>query len=622
MALAGRIWRLLVGIKDALALLALLVFFAALFMLLSSAPDARDNRGGALLLDLNGSVTEQPTAMDPRDLLSGAAPVAEYRLRDVVRALEAAAGDDDIKAVVLDLDSFGGAGFANLQRIGDALQKAKAAKKRVLAFATGYSDSSYALAAHADEVWLDPMGAVLFTGPGGSRPYFKGLAEKLGATVNVYRVGKYKSFVEPYTRSEASPEAKLEDQQLYDALWSEWLADVAKARPKAKVALMANEPAARIAAQSGEFAKAALADGLVDRLGDRTAFGNRVAELTGRDDDGAPGDFNASTLSSYIAANPEEAGSEAIGIITIAGDIVDGHAPAGTAGGETISGLIHDALAKEEMKALVIRVNSPGGSAFASERIRRAILEVKAKKIPVVVSMGNVAASGGYWVAMTGDTVFADPATITGSIGVFSVFPTFENSLPKIGVTADGIQTTPLSGQPDLLRGTNATTDALMQAGVEDIYRRFTTMVAEQRKLPLAKVEEIAQGRVWSGGTARQIGLVDRFGSLDDAIAEAAKLAKVDADDIRRVWIEPQGGFVSGLLGGLVKLQPAPVPTDIFTRLVREQQALTMTAMLDAQAVAQGPAVQVRCITCPASRPHPGWQSAANRLTGASRLFR
>ncbi len=611
MIFAGKAWRLLVGIKDGLVLVFMLLFFAALFFALKSSPDPRANRGGALLLALSGSIAEQPEAADPRDVLTGAAPTGEqFRLRDVLQALEAAKGDDDIKTVVLDLDGFAGGGQVDLQRIGLALDGIRAAKKPVLAFATGYSDDAYLLAAHSSEVWLDPMGAVFFTGPGGSQPYFKGLADRLGVNVHVYRVGKYKSFVEPYIRDAASPEAKQESQVLADALWEDWQADVNKARPKAKVVAMAGDPVEQVTAAKGDLAKAALANGIVDKLADRTAFGARVAQLAGNDDEDTPGAFNSSELSAYVDANPESTSGDEIGIITVAGEIVDGEAPAGSAGGDTIVGLLHSALSERDLKALVLRVDSPGGSAFAAEQIRRALLEVKAAKIPVVVSMGNVAASGGYWVAMTGDKVIAEPSTITGSIGVFSILPTFERTAAKIGVTSDGVVTTPLSGQPDLLRGTNAAGDAMMQAGVEDIYRRFTEMVAEKRKLPLAKVQEIAQGRVWSGGAARQLGLVDQFGGIDEAVVEAAKLAKLESSDAQRVYLETQSSWFDGLLGRLIGVHAKAPRTDAFTHMIHARQGKFLAALRDASRIAQGPAIQVRCTECPVSAPAQQWRAA------------
>lgn len=607
MSFASKAWRLLVAIKDGLVLIFMLLFFGVLFAMLSAGPNPAAGEDGTLYLALNGTVVEQPAEADPRELLTGAAPaMRQYRLRDLVHALETAAKDDAIKTVVLDLDGFAGGGQVALSRVGEAIDVVRKAKKPVLAFATGYGDDAYQLAAHASEIWVDPMGAALIAGPGGSRPYFKGLAEKLGVTARVYRVGKFKSFVEPYVLDKASPEAKAASQELADAMWTDWKAHVAAARPKAKIDAITTDPAGMVDANGKNFAQAALASGLVDKLGDWTAFAAAVTKASGAEvDESAPVDaFPHSTLDQYIAANPHPTGGDVIGIATVAGEIVDGDAPMGTAGGETISRLILDAIANDDLKALVLRVDSPGGSALASEKIRQAVLEAKKKKIPVVISMGNVAASGGYWVSMTGDKVFAEPATITGSIGVFGLIPTFENAIPKAGISADGVATTPLSGQPDILRGTNETTDRLIQGGVEDIYRRFTTMVAEKRKLPLSRVEEIAQGRVWDGGSARQLGLIDAFGSLDDAIAEAARLAKIDADDVERRYLEPEPDFLSSLLSGLAAPQEsASVRRDIFSVLVAQEQAMMMTGLIDGTRILTGPVVQTRCMACDASAP-------------------
>jgi protease IV len=612
----GKAWRVVVAIKDGLVLIFMLMFFAGLYALLSSSPNPGSARGGALLLDMNGTLVEQAEGIDPREALTGNVPTgSQFLLRDVVHALETAAKDDDIKTIIIDLDSFGGGGQAALSRVGDALDIVRRANKPVLAFATGYSDDSYQLAAHASEVWLDPMGATFFTGPGRTQPYFKGLIDKIGATVHIYRTGKFKSFVEPYILDRQSPEARQANQALVDALWSDWQADVAKARPKAKLAAMINDPAGAVTTSGGNMAKAAIDNGIVDTLGDRIAFGARVAKISGGDDDAAPGNFKNTTLDDYVAANPPRASGDKIGIVTVAGEIVDGYAPSGTAGGDSIAELVGDAVAEQDLKALVIRVDSPGGSALASERIRLAIEAAKAKGIPVVTSMGNVAASGGYWVAMAGDTVFAEPSTITGSIGVFGILPTFEKAIGKAGITADGVTTTPLSGQPDILRGTNAATDALLQAGVSDIYRRFTTLVATKRKLSISRVEEIAQGRVWDGGTARQIGLIDSFGSLDDAVAEAAKRAKIAPGDEARLYLEPQTSFLSGLIGSFVLAQAAPDRSDIFTRLIRRQQALAATGFHDAARVLSGPAVQVRCMECAAPVPTRNWQSLFSLLS-------
>ncbi len=601
MEFAKSAWRILVAIKDGLALVLLLIFFGVLYVLLTSSPNPNAARDGALMLSLNGSIVEQQESLDPMAALTGALPASgQVLLRDVVHALETAAKDDDVKVVVLDLDSFWGGGQASLTRVAEALDTVRKANKPVLAFASAYSDDAYLLASHANEIWLDPMGAAMFAGPGGSRPYFKGLIDKLGVNARVYRVGKFKSFVEPYTLSQQSPEARSADQALAGALWSQWQENVSKARPKAKLSNYINTPAAVLAANGNDMSKAALATGIVDKLGDKTAFAKRVALIAGKEESDPADTYNGTLMEDYVANNPPSERGEQIGIITVAGDIVDGEAPSGMAGGDTISNLILDAIAEDEMKALVVRIDSPGGSALASEKIRSAIAEARAKGLPVVASMGDVAASGGYWVAMGADKVFAEPSTITGSIGVFGIIPTFENTLSKAGVSADGITTTPLSGQPDILRGTNAEADKVIQGGIESTYARFLALAAGNRKMTVERVNEVAQGRVWDGGSARQLGLVDAFGSLDEAVEEAARRAKVDVDDVARVYLEPESTGLLDAIAGVIGVRAhVAQPRDIYSRLIALQQADMATGLRDGFQVLTGPAIQVRCLGCP-----------------------
>ena len=605
MKLVRGAWKVLVGVKDMLVLLFMLLFFGLLFVALSASPNPAAVSAGALVLDLDGSIVEQPAETDPLAAFAGGEVTTESRLRDVVHALETAATDDRIKTVVLDLDRFAGGGQVALADVGAALDKVRAAKKPVLAYATGYSDDAYQLAAHASEVWLNPMGLALFTGPGGSRLYYKGLIDKLGVTTHVYKVGTYKSAVEPYIRADQSPEAREANAALASALWAGWLAEVKKARPQAKIAEFVATPDAMIRAQGNDLAKAALAAGLVDKLGDRSDFGKRVAEIAGTDASGPIGNYKHTKFANWIAANPYPTGGDAIGVVTVAGEISDGQAGPGGAGGDTIARLILDGLAKKDLKALVVRIDSPGGSALASEQIRSALLEAKAKGLPIVVSMGSVAASGGYWVSTAGDHVFAEPQTITGSIGVFGIFPTLENALGKIGVTADGVKTTPLSGQPDLYGGTNPQFDAVMQASVEGIYTRFLGIVSAARKLPTAEVDRIGQGRVWDGGTARQLKLVDGFGSLDTAIAEAAKRAKLDPAKVHAVYLEKPPSFLATLLKGWgEEEEDAGAPAaDLLTRMAHERLVLAQKAVTDARMLAEGPAIQVRCLECGAGAP-------------------
>ncbi len=602
-------WRVLVGVKDALALLFLLLFFGACFTLLSISPNPGDARGGALLLDLDGVIVEQPEESDPLALLAGGvAQFGQYRARDVIHALDTAAKDDGIKAVVLNLDGFLGGGQVVLQDVAEALDRVRAANKPVLAYATGYSDDGYLLAAHASEIWLNPMGSVAFAGPGGNQLYYKGLFDRLGVNIHVYRVGKFKSFVEPYTLAGQSDEARAAQQALADALWSDWQAHVGKARPKANFAAILADPAA--AATDGDLANTSLRLGLVDKLGDETAFARRIATLTGSNANLGPADFNRSDLDGYLAVNPVGVGGGSVGIVTIAGNIVDGEAPGGSAGGDTIERLIHRAASDDGIKALVVRVDSGGGSALAAEKMRAALDTVRARGKPVVVSLGNIAASGGYWVALGGDRVFAEPATVTGSIGVFGIIPTFERTLAQYGVTSDGVRTTPLSGQPDILAGTTPELDRLIQAGIESTYRRFVNLVAAKRGMTPARADEIAQGRVWDGGSARQLGLVDAFGSLDEAVAEAAKRAKIDADDVRRVWIEEQPDFLTWLLKGVGVEAQRPSPGAIAS-LVRAREGRIAAEIRDAMAVMSGPVVQARCLACP---PPPAAVPARSRL--------
>jgi len=599
MRFAGKVWKLLVGLKDGLVLLFMLAFFGMLYAALSARPTIGRGEHGALLLDLTGPIVEQPAQATAAEVLGGSNAIREYRLRDVVHALETAATDDRVEAVALDLDIFAGGGEPTLADVGEALDHVRKAGKPVLAYATGYDDDSYQLAAHASEVWLNPMGGVLIAGPGGAGLYFKGLMDRLGIKAHVYRAGTYKAAVEPFTRSDMSPEAREALQAVAGGLWESWQQDVKRARPKAQLAAYLADPVGRMTAAGGDMAKAAQALGLVDRIGDRNAFGRRVAEIVGVKDDDVPEGYRTIRYAPWVKANPASDDGGEIGIVTVAGDIVDGEAGLGTAGAETIVKGLEQGLSRGNLKALVLRVDSGGGSALASERIRRAVLDAKARGLPVVVSMGSVAASGGYWVATAGDTIFAEPGTITGSIGVFGILPSFEGTLTKLGLGADGIKTTPLSGEPDVLRGPGPEADRLLQMGVDNVYQRFLGLVSHARKLPVARVDQIAQGRIWDGGTARRLGLVDSFGGLDDAIAEAARRAKLDPEDAEVVWLEKKPGFADELLAGLADEEDQTGARDAFGRIGQRPAALLMRAFADAERVISGPAIQARCLECP-----------------------
>lgn len=594
----GTVWRVLVGIKDGLVLIFMLLFFGLLYAALTARPYAGSVREGALLLDLSGAIVEQPTATKPMDVLTGSPLAQEQRLHDLVHGLEKAASDSRIKAVALDLDSFTGGGQTAIGNVADAIEGVRRAGKPVIAYATAYTDDGYQLAAHASEIWLNPLGGVMIAGPGGSNLYYSGLLDKLGVTANVYRAGAFKAAVEPFTRNDMSPEARESMQALTGSLWENWQQDVLKARPKARIAQYAAAPADRVAEARGDMARAALDAGLVDKIGDRFAFEERMAEVVGEDEEEG---FQNTTLEAWTAANPHGDTMGEIGILTVAGTIVDGEAALGTAGAETIAQALKRGLDSGNLKALVVRVDSPGGSVTGSERIRQAVLEAKAEGLPVVVSMGSVAASGGYWIAMAGDRIFAEPSTITGSIGVFGILPSFEGTLEKLGIGTDGVQTTPLSGEPDLLGGISPEASRILQMGVESTYRRFLTLVSQKRDLSVQEVDRIAQGRVWDGGTAHQLGLVDQFGSLDAAVAEAARRADIDPEDVRVVLLEKDPSFLTELFRTYEGGEAGGAPGDVFSRIAAQPQQLVMRALSDARQILAGPVIQARCLECPSS---------------------
>lgn len=604
MKFAKKVWKLLVAIKDGLALLFLLLFFGLLYVALTTRPGVGTVREGALLLRLDGAVVEEPSRVDPfAQLVTREVPLSEYRARDVARAVRLAAKDDRIKAVVFDLSRFTGGGFVNLQEIGAAMDAVRAAKKPVLTYATAYTDDGVLLAAHASEAWVNPMGGAFVLGPGGSNLYYGRLLEKLKVTAHVFRVGTFKSAVEPYIRNDLSPESREANQALLGALWEQWKADVGKARPKAQIALVSTDPVGWLKASGGDAARAAQAAGLVDRLGSEAEFGQRVAELAGKSTiDTTPGSFAHTPLKTWLAANAPKSPGKAIGVVTIAGEIVDGDAGPGTAGGERIAALLDEAQ-DDNFAALVVRVDSPGGSILASEQIREAIARYKAKGIPVVVSMGNLAASGGYWVSTPATRIFAEPGTITGSIGVFAVIPSFERALADLGITADGVKTTPLSGQPDLVSGLSPEVSAMLQANVENGYARFLNLVAKARGKTPSQIDAIAQGRVWDGGTARQKGLVDEFGGMEEALAYAARAAKLKDGGWHAVYLGEVHDPFSSVLQSLQSDDDSAPPAqgrDWAALAADRQIALVSRAVSEAERMIGTRGLQAYCLECPA----------------------
>ena len=605
MSFARSVWKILVAIKDGLVLLLLLLFFWAIYAALTLRPVAGMVREGALYIPLDGPVVEEKTQLSPTALLlSGEAPQKEYQERDLVRAIESAATDSRIRAVVLDLEQFGGGRQVSLQRIGAAMDKVRAARKPVLVRGMLYGDGTVLLAAHASEAWVDPIGGAAVTGPGGTSLYYKALLDRLKVKAHVFKVGTYKSAVEPFIRQDASPEAKQALSAVYSALWQDWQDDVKRARPKANVALVTQDPVRWLAAANGDAAQAAVNAGLVDKVGDKAAFGARVAQIVGADPAGPDGAFLNTRLGPYLADRAAPSAGKAIAVVTVAGDIVDGKAGPGVAGGDRIADLIDKAAASGKYAGLVVRVDSPGGSVTAAERIRSAIARMKAKgangtPMPVAVSMGSLAASGGYWVSTPADRIFAEPATITGSIGIFAIIPTFEAALEKLGIGTDGVRTTPLAGQPDVFGGLNPQVEAVLQTEIEANYRRFLGLVAASRHKTPDQVDAIAQGRIWDGGTARDIGLVDEFGGLDEAVAWAAR--KAGANQWHAVFLGAGADPWQTLLeqaAGTDSGDAQPVARDLAGRVAMAQSSLAARLSADLDRLLGGQGAQALCLEC------------------------
>lgn len=617
------VWGFLVGVKDALVLLFMLLLFGALWASFSMrTPIAAVPDGAALNIELDGLLVDQATEPTPLALLGGEEVVPEIETAALVQTIDRAAEDPAINRITLDLDRFLGGGLANLESVGAALTRFRAKNKTIEAWATAYSDDSYYLAAHASTIGLDPMGAVALTGPGGSNLYFKDALDKLKVNVEVFRVGTYKSFVEPFTRTGASPEAKAADQVLADDLWASWRSGVQRQRQELDVAALLASWPQRVAGANQSQAELAKGAGLVDEVLSRSAWTARLKKQLGDGDDpDRPGDFKRVEFRDYWAARrPAKPSGPAVAVVHVAGTIVDGEAPSGAAGGDTISQLIEDAIADSDVKALVVRVDSGGGSAMASEQIRLAMQEARARKLPVIASFGPVAASGGYWVGAGADAIFASPSTITGSIGVFGVIPTFEGTLKELGVSTDGVRTTPFSGQPDIVAGLNDPTRALVQGGVEDIYRQFLTLVSTARKMPVAEVAPIAEGRVWSGTRAKELKLVDQYGDLQAAVREAGRRAGLEGEPRVKVMAPPRP-FLVELLSGLEG--DSATPKDALARAVTVSR-LRAAAQVDAAiSVAKGPTVQAHCLTCMGysipARTGPGAVSVGEVLK--ARLF-
>lgn len=550
--LFGFLGKILTAIRHLFTITVVILLISGLSQIASNGVQPIPEEG-ALYLAPSGVLVDQKTLVDPIEQLvyQNTAP-EETLVRDIVDAVNYAQEDDRITHIILDTDYMSGASLSKLQEVGSALKRFKDSGKPIIAVADNYDQNQYFLAAHADTIMLNPLGSTFITGLSSYRSYFKEALDKLNITVNIFRVGQYKSAVEPLMRNSMSNQVKEEAKLLLDDLWQFYTTEVETLRKLDNGAInyyVDNSPNL-LKASSGDASLMAKDFGLVDSLVSRSEIRDYLnTEIPGED-----GEYTSIDMGNYLANKRIEDTTlnntmDRVAVITASGAIMDGQQPEGSIGGDTLANIFNELKNEDTIKAVVLRIDSGGGSAFASEIIRDAIRRVQDAGLPVVVSMSSVAASGGYWIAAEADSILALPTTITGSIGVFGIIPTIDQSLAKLGVYSDGVGTSTFAGMMNIDRPLNEQVKQVIQLSVDDIYARFLTLVAKGRHSTTEEIHKIAQGRVWTGNQALENGLIDQLGDLDDAISVAAELADLDdyQIDFRRKQMDPFEAFISQL---------------------------------------------------------------------------
>ncbi|NRA84705.1 MAG: signal peptide peptidase SppA [Gammaproteobacteria bacterium] len=541
-----------------------LIFFGLIIVLIATGSQQDQQpkvENAALLLNIQGNIVEQKKPENPLEELSqevsgGPASQSETLLSDILFTINNAATDDNIKMMVIDSGSMSHGSIAKLQLIGQAITEFKKSEKPVYAIGGHYNQAQYYLASFADKIFMNHKGMVSIDGFGRYRLYHKSLFDKLKINTHVFRVGTYKSALEPYLRDDMSDAAKKANKSWLGDLWQAYVDDVSQQRgmSNAEFDLNLDSLLASLNQADGDFAQLAIDLNLVDVIDSDFNIISAIAEVVGQSKSGLS--YNKIRLNDYVTANltvSPFAPKANIAVIVAKGTILNGHQPAGTIGGASTSLLLRKARLDDNIKAVVLRIDTGGGSAYASEQIRQEVLALQAAGKPVVASMGSVAASGGYWIAASADTIIAQPTTITGSIGIFGMINTFEDSLASIGVFTDGVETKELAGitiTRDLPQGFKN----LMQRFIEHGYQEFLTLVSTSRNMTMEQVDGIAQGRVWSGAKAYEFGLVDQLGDFDLAIEEAAKLASLDtfSTKVFEKELTPMQEFYRKLTGKVV----------------------------------------------------------------------
>jgi protease-4 len=488
---------------------------------------------GALYLAPSGVLVDQKSYIYPLDSLFADQTMSnqETLVRDIIESIDSAAYDSRITHLVMVTDFLESASVAKLEEISQALMRFKSKGKPIIAVADNFTQSQYFLAAHADEILLNPMGSVLITGIGAYGNYFRNALEKLDIKVHVFRAGDYKSAAEPFLRNNMSAEAKEDISAVINQLWLSYTGKIESLREleKGTIDSLVNNLHSELQATQGDTAKLAYETGLIDYIATRSEMHNYLNSQITND---MHGEFIAIDMPFYIAnirqENSQKQAADKIAVVVAKGTIFDGEQPEGDIGGDTLSQILSDLRYDPQVKAIVLRIDSPGGSAFASDNIRDSLYGQGNQQVPIVVSMGSYAASGGYWIAAEADKIVAMPSTITGSIGVYSMIPTFEKTLGKFGVNSDGVGTTDIADFMQLDRPMSKQAKVILQSSVDHIYDRFINLVATGRDQSPEVIHDIAQGRIWTGQQALERGLVDQLGGLNEAIAAAAELAGIE----------------------------------------------------------------------------------------------
>lgn len=558
-------WRVLNFIREFILNLFLIVLILAgvgIWLQLSSAGNSEPVQQGALKVDLSGMLVDKPSVSNrlsriSRQLLGANSDrLQENSLFDVVDAIRQAKTDSNITGIVLDLRDFAGGDQPSLQYVGKALREFRDSGKPVYALGDSYSQAQYYLASFANKIWLSPQGTVDLHGFATNGLYYKTLLEKLKVSSHVFRVGTYKSAVEPFLRDNMSPDARDADSRWITQLWQNYLNTVSANRQITPEQLFPGAAGviSGLEAVQGDTAKYALNNKLVDSLSSRAAADQALAKTFGWDK--ANNDYRYVSIYDYRLKQPAQQKGN-IAVILASGAIMDGEESAGNVGGDTTAAQIREARLDPAVKAIVLRVNSPGGSVTASEAIREELAAAHEAGKPVVVSMGGMAASGGYWISTPADYIIAAPSTLTGSIGIFGVINTVENSLDAIGVHTDGVATSPLADVA-ATKTLPAEVQQLMQLTIENGYRNFIGLVAASRHKTPEQIDAIAQGHVWTGSDAKNNGLVDALGDFDDAVAKAASLAKVTQPSLN--WYQDEPGMLDLLLNQMNASAQAVLP--------------------------------------------------------------